>query len=201
MPSPVLSNRWRSPARCETARPTPECTGLRPSDRGVPGRCRRAQRLHRVRHTHHRGRNIGLSGDRETPTLSRFGQQNPPDPETGRNTGLKEMAFNRIDTFCLGTDLLLRKCRRAGLAFRPFRKRLLQPLHGKTSNLPPFRTDQDHDRPRLLREQLQIPKRFSLWFYQDLSLGKFCPVHLDYERSRLEIDAPRSWREIPFWGR
>jgi len=51
-------------ALSETARPTPERTGLRPSGRRVPSPSCRAQRLHCARHAHHRGRRIGVSGQR-----------------------------------------------------------------------------------------------------------------------------------------
>jgi hypothetical protein len=67
-------------ALCETAGPTPERTGLRPSGRRVPRPRRRPQRLHRARHTHHRARRISPFRERETPTFSRFVQQSPVRP-------------------------------------------------------------------------------------------------------------------------
>jgi hypothetical protein len=51
--------------------------GLRPSGRRVPGACGRLERLHRPRHTHHRGHGISLSGERKTLALSRFVEQSP----------------------------------------------------------------------------------------------------------------------------
>ena len=54
----------------ETAWPATHGPGLRPSGRGVPGPCCHPERLHRARHPRHEGRGIGLSWDREDPTVS-----------------------------------------------------------------------------------------------------------------------------------
>ena len=60
---------------CQTTWPAADRPGLRPSGRRVPGPCRRAERLHRARHTHHGSRGMSLSGERETPAIRRFVQQ------------------------------------------------------------------------------------------------------------------------------
>ena len=55
----------------QTTWPAADRPGLQPSGRRVPGPCRRAERLHRARHTHHGSRGMSLSGERETPTIRR----------------------------------------------------------------------------------------------------------------------------------
>ena len=66
--SPPKSRRDQDALR-ETAGPTPEREGLRPSGRRVPNPCGRPERLHCARHAHHRGRGISLSGERGTPAI------------------------------------------------------------------------------------------------------------------------------------
>ena len=64
----------------ETAGSAPHGAGLRPSGCGVPGSCRRPERLHRARHPCHKGLGIGLSGNRGIPVVSLFVQQSLGDP-------------------------------------------------------------------------------------------------------------------------
>ena len=67
----------------ETAGSAPHGAGLRPPGRGVPGPCRRPERLHRTRHTRNSSRGMTLSKERATLTVNRFVQQRRPDaPES-----------------------------------------------------------------------------------------------------------------------
>ena len=72
---PPPKPRRNQDALCQAAGPAPHGAGLRPSGRGVPGPCRRPERLHRARHPRHGGRGISLSGERGTSAISRFVQQ------------------------------------------------------------------------------------------------------------------------------
>ena len=55
--------------------PTPDRQRLRPSGRRVPSPRRRAERLHRARHTRHGSRGMSLPGERGTSAIRRFAQQ------------------------------------------------------------------------------------------------------------------------------
>ena len=68
----------------QVAGAAPVRAGLRPSGCRVPGACRRAERIYRARHAHHRGRGIGLSGERGRPVNSRFVQQSRRGPSEPR---------------------------------------------------------------------------------------------------------------------
>ncbi len=72
---PPPEPRRNQDALRETAGSAPHGAGLRPSGCGVPGSCRRPERLHRARHPCHKGLGIGLSGDRGIPVVSLFVQQ------------------------------------------------------------------------------------------------------------------------------
>ena len=52
----------------QAAGSAPVRTRLRPTGRGVPGPCRRPERLHRARYAHHGSRRIGLSGKGTRPS-------------------------------------------------------------------------------------------------------------------------------------
>ena len=78
----TIWRRWSGYHRRSRAETKMHCVKLlgqrlsaRDFDRQVgrgPGPCRRPQRVHRPRHTHYRGRGIGLSGERGRPTVTRF---------------------------------------------------------------------------------------------------------------------------------
>jgi len=72
---PPPEPRRNEDALCQTAGPDAHGAGLRPSSCRTPGPYCCAERPHRARHPCHRGRGIGPSGERGTPTISRFVQQ------------------------------------------------------------------------------------------------------------------------------
>src|SRR6056297_1216133 len=55
----------------------PHGARLRSPGRRTPGPSRRAERLHRTRHTCHRARGISASGERGSPGCTPFAQQSP----------------------------------------------------------------------------------------------------------------------------
>jgi hypothetical protein len=67
--------RRNKDALCKAAGATPHGAGLRPPSCRDPGPDCRAERLHRARHTRHRGRRISLSRDRGSSAITRFAQQ------------------------------------------------------------------------------------------------------------------------------
>ena len=85
---PPPKSRRNEDALPEAAGAEPHGTRLRSPGRGTPGPSRRAERLHRARHTCHRARRISASGVRGSPSFTLFAQQSPSDDPFKQTSGL-----------------------------------------------------------------------------------------------------------------
>ena len=104
---------------CQTPGPTPLGARIRPSGCRVPDPDRRAQRLHRARHTRHRGRGMSLSREKGSPAINLFVQQSPFAMSCARDICRKRWAISVASAagwwVMEDSNLRLLRCERSAL--------------------------------------------------------------------------------------